>query len=404
MMLYKILLKEGGLPQFIAAIAGSIIGLILLMASTQFYFDIKGVLNENSDLIKPDYLIINKKVSTLTTAGFSKATFREREMAELREQKFVKEIAPFVSNGFEVKAYSNPGYNVPAIYTDMFFEALPDEYLDIPQELWKWAPGDSIVPIAVPRDYLNLYNFGYALSKGMPQIAGSMISMLKFQLTLTNKNVENATQPQTKCTGQIVGFTDRINTILVPRNFLIYMNKQLNTTAPAPSRILIVAKDPSDKSIPKFLSERNYETNKEKLKNSKLNILLNIMMSVLTGLSLTIIFLSFMTFTLAFQLLITKKQEKIRTLLYLGFGVPQVIKYYVAMFVSANVGIFALAWIATSQLKDEFFKVMIDFNFPVAEGTSNTVILIGLGITVLITVLNTFFLFSKVAGMDNGRK
>lgn len=58
MMLYKILLKEGGLPQFIAAIAGSIIGLILLMASTQFYFDIKGVLNENSDLIKPDYLII----------------------------------------------------------------------------------------------------------------------------------------------------------------------------------------------------------------------------------------------------------------------------------------------------------------------------------------------------------
>lgn len=74
------------------------------------------------------------------------------------------------------------------------------------------------------------------------------------------------------------------------------------------------------------------------------------------------------------------------------------------MFVSANVGIFALAWIATSQLKDEFFKVMIDFNFPVAEGTSNTVILIGLGITVLITVLNTFFLFSKVAGMDNGRK
>ena len=128
------------------------------------------------------------------------------------------------------------------------------------------------------------------------------------------------------------------------------------------------------------------------------------MMSVLTGLSLTIIFLSFMTFTLAFQLLITKKQEKIRTLLYLGFGVPQVIKYYVAMFVSANVGIFALAWIATSQLKDEFFKVMIDFNFPVADGTSNTVILIGLGITVLITVLNTFFLFSKVAGMDNGRK
>lgn len=397
-MFYRILFKEGGLPQFVFAIIGSIIGLALLLASIQFYLDIKSVLNNNEDLIKPDYLIINKRVSALNTLSVSKSTFGANELSELRQQKFVKSVAPFISNGFEVKAYTNPGYNVPAIYTDMFFESLPDAYLDIPKADWKWTPQDTVVPIAVPRDYLSLYNFGYALSKGMPQISGSMVSMVKFRLTLNGKGKSTVT------TGQIVGFTDRINTILVPYAFLEYMNKELNTTAPAPSRILVEARDPSDKAIPDYLETRGFETNKEKLKNSKLNILLNIMMSVLSGLSLTIIFLSFMVFTLAFQLLITKKSEKIRTLLYLGYGVPDIIKYYAGLFIVVNALIAALAIVSVVQLKDAFFAIMLEFKFPVPAGIDNLVYLAGGVITAIIIVLNTLVLYRKVAGMDMGKK
>lgn len=397
-MFYRILFKEGGIAQFIFAVFGSIIGLALLLASVQFYYDIKKVLNENDDLIKPDYLIINKKVSALNTINVNTSTFTGNNLEELQNQKFVKSIAPFISNGFEVKAYSNPGFNVPAIYTDMFFESLPDKYLDIPKELWKWQPGDSIVPIAVPRDYLSLYNFGYALSKGMPQISANMISMLKFQLTLNGKGKSAVT------TGQIVGFTDRINTILVPYKFLEYMNQELNTVAPAPSRILVEAKDPSDKSIPNFLEERGYETNKEKLKNSKLNILLNIMMSVLSGLSLTIIFLSFMVFTLAFQLLITKKSDSIRTLLYLGYGAVDIIKYYAGLFIIVNIFIAAIGIAVTIWLKSGFYQVMSEFKFPIGEGINGYVYLAAFVVTLLIIVLNILFLRKKISGMDIGKK
>lgn len=397
-MLNKILLKEGGVAQFVFAVFGSIVGLILLMASMEFYLDIKAVLNENKDLIKPDYLIVNKKVTALNTTGFGKSTFSDGDLADISSQKFVKTISPFISNGFEVKAFSDPGFNVPKIYTDMFFESLPDEFLDIPANVWHWSESDSIIPIAVPRDYLSLYNFGYALSKGMPQISGSMVSMVKFQLTMRSKDSTIVR------TGQIVGFSDRINTILVPYNFLKYMNEKLKTEAPHPSRILIVARDPSDKSIPKYLESRNYETNKEKLKNSKLNILLNIMMSVLTGLSLVIILLSFWIFTLAFQLLITKKAEKIRTLLYLGFGVPQVIKYYVILFASANVLIYLLSAIVVNILKGKFYDVMISFNFPVRTGITGSVYWAGVAVIMIIVVVNSLFLYTKVSGMDNGKK
>ncbi len=397
-MFYRILFKEGGIAQFIFAVLGSIVGMALLLTSVQFFIDIKKILNENDDLIKPDYLIINKKISGLNTMKLSSSTFTEKELQELKNQKFVKSISPFISNGFEVKAYSNPGFNVPAIYTDMFFESLPDDYLDIPKDVWHWQPGDTLVPIAVPRDYLSLYNFGYALSKGMPQISGNMISMLKFTLTL------NGNGKSTVTTGQIVGFTDRINTILAPYSFLEYTNKELNTVPPAASRVLIEAKDPSDKSIPGFLEKNNFETNKEKLKNSKLNILLNIMMSILSGLSFTIIVLSFMIFTLAFQLLITKKSDSIRTLLYLGYGVNDIIKYYSGVFIIINLIIAIISLIVAVILKSQFNVIMNEFNFPVGNEIRGIIYLIAFVVTLVIVVLNIIFLKTKISGMELGKK
>ena len=128
------------------------------------------------------------------------------------------------------------------------------------------------------------------------------------------------------------------------------------------------------------------------------------MMSVLSGLSLTIIFLSFMVFTLAFQLLITKKSEKIRTLLYLGYGVPDIIKYYAGLFIVVNALIAGLAIVSVVQLKDAFFAIMLEFKFPVPAGIDNLVYLAGGVITAIIIVLNTLVLYRKVAGMDMGKK
>lgn len=395
-MLYRILYKESGLFQFILAVLGSLIGMTLLLSSVQFYIEINRILNNNEDLLSPDYLIINKSVTAMNTAGLRKAVFNKSEIEEIKKQRFTKSVAPFVSNGFEVKAFTDAGGKIPPIYTDMFFESLPDEFLDVDKSNWKYQTGDTLLPIVVPRDYLNLYNFGYALSKGMPQISGNMISMLRFTLRL------NGAIKSKVIYGRIVGFTDRINTILVPYNFLIETNKELSgEELPEPSRILIEAKDPSDKTIPKFLEDRDYETNKEKLKNSKLNILLNIMMSILSGLSLTIIALSFLVFTLAFQLLITKKKEKIQTLLYLGYSTFYISKYYIGLFVLMIILISIGSIIAVNYLTLILKSMLNEYNFLILGELNKEVYIVCSLISLIIFIVNSIFLNVQTSRLIN---
>jgi len=358
-MFYRILYKESGLVQFVLAVVGSLIGMTLLLSSVQFYMEMNKILNNNEDLLKPDYLIINKSVTALNTAGFKKPVFKQREIKELEQQKFTKSVSPFISNAFEVKAFTDAGGKIPPIYTDMFFESLPDEYLDIDKSKWKWSSGDSSIPIVVPRDYLNLYNFGYALSKGMPQISGDMISMLRFTLRL------NGSIKSKLMYGRIVGFTDRINTILVPYNFLTEANAELSDNIlPEPSRVMLEAKDPSDKAIPKFLE----------------------------GLSLTIIVLSFLVFTLAFQLLITKKKEKIQTLLYLGYSTFYISKYYVGLFISMLV-IIAFGSIIAAKYMSEVLKAMLsEYNFVIEGGLNGEVFGVCIVISILLIIVNSIYL------------
>ena len=42
--------------------------------------------------------------------------------------------------------------------TDMFFESVPDEFVDVKLDKWSFNPASDIVPIIIPRNYLNLYN------------------------------------------------------------------------------------------------------------------------------------------------------------------------------------------------------------------------------------------------------
>ena len=42
--------------------------------------------------------------------------------------------------------------------TAMFFESVPDEYVDVNLDKWEFDEYERVVPIIIPRNYLNLYN------------------------------------------------------------------------------------------------------------------------------------------------------------------------------------------------------------------------------------------------------
>jgi hypothetical protein len=387
-MIAKILNKDIGKVNLSLAFVGILIGFTLLICGLQFYNDITNLTSANKNLIKSDFLVINKNVNPLDPKG---STFSEAEINDLRAQNFVRKISPFNSNSFEMTAFTKKSMLMPAMYTDLFFESIPDEYLDIKSDEWKWTPGDTIIPIAIPTDYLNLYNFGYAISQGLPQINEKIVNTVLFNVNIGKQEVK-ATY-----SGKIVGFTDRLNSILVPESFLKFANEKYgNSPSKSPSRLLLEAKDPSSPDLAKYLLEKNYRTNKEKLKNSKLNTLLSISLSFVWIVSLIIIILAVMLFILSFQLMVAKSEYKLETLRLLGYSIKAISMYYISRFI-VIVGIVNICAFTTLLILKTFYtSYMKSFGFEVLSTIDISTITVALLISAVVILINSLLIHYKI--------
>ena len=61
--LYKILWKDNSRNHLFWAFLGTMAGFVLLLVGIQFYLNIKTVLSDNSDLLDPEYIVINNYFS-----------------------------------------------------------------------------------------------------------------------------------------------------------------------------------------------------------------------------------------------------------------------------------------------------------------------------------------------------
>jgi len=320
-LLYQILWKDHSRTHLLGAFLGTLAGFILLLAGIQFYMDIKAVLSENRDLLDPEYIVINKKVNIGNTLGLTGGGFTEEEIAEIEAQPFADQVAAFNSNEFPVQAYTE-GEQVPNFITELFFEAIPDEYIDVKSEDWQWDPEEGTIPVIIPQDYLNLYNFGFAPSQGLPQIPKGVLSMINFKIRLQGQGRGNYDDYN----GRIVGFSNRVSSILVPVDFLEWANDKYGYFKKNdPSQVILVSKDPTNPSIIKFLEDRGYDTIREKLKSSRMNIILKFVISFLVLVAAIIIGLAFLVFLLSLQLMISRSSEKIRRLNKLGFHYREIL-------------------------------------------------------------------------------
>jgi hypothetical protein len=321
-MIKKLIRKGYGKTQLIGATAGAFTGLVLLLGVIQFYIDMENYMKHNADLIDPEFIVINKRISIMHTLDLGKATFSNKEIEDIRLQPFANRVEGFISNQFALSAYTD-NKNFPDLYTELFFEAIPDEFLDVKYDNWKWNKGDKTIPIILPQDYLNLYNFGFAPSQGLPQVSSKSVSLISFTISISGKG------KSAEFKGKVIGFSNRINSILVPYSFLSWANKEYGYIENKhPSRLVIVTKDPTDPEIVKYLDNKSYETIREKLKSSRLNIILKFIISILGSLGFLIILLAFFVFVLSFQLLIARSSEKIRKLSWLGYNYKEISKPY----------------------------------------------------------------------------
>jgi hypothetical protein len=360
--IYSILWQDHSRAHLLWAFVGTLAGFVLLLAGIQFYMDIRKVLSENRDLLDPEYIVLNKKVNIGQTLGFSGTGFSPDEIEEITRQPFADRVAPFLSNEFPIRGYSDSD-RVPDFYTELFFEAIPDEYIDIKSDEWKWDPETGMIPIIIPQDYLNLYNFGFAQSQGLPQIPKGVLSLIKFRIRLSGKGQGNYEEYPAR----IVGFSNRINSILVPYDFLQWANSRFGYFKKTdPSRIIMVSRDPTDPAIIKFIEDKGYDTIREKLKSSRLNIILKFIISFLVVVASIIIGLAFLVFLLSLQLMISRSSQKIRRLNRLGFHYKEISLPYITLLLILLVAVTGLSLLVTGILTRQFSGMAAEWNLDIS--------------------------------------
>ncbi|MFH0757302.1 MAG: hypothetical protein V2B15_08450 [Bacteroidota bacterium] len=381
--LYAILWKDHSRAHLLWAFLGTLAGFVLLLAGIQFYTDFRSVLTENRDLLDPEYIVLNKQVNIGQALGLHRAGFTPEEIEEIRQQPFAEQVSSFISNEFPVRGYTDND-RIPDFYTELFFEAIPDQYIDIKSEDWKWDAEKKTIPIIIPQDFLNLYNFGFAQSQGLPQVPKGVLSMVNFRIRLTGRNGKYDDYP-----GRIVGFSNRIHSILVPYEFLSWANETYGYFEKSdPSRIILVSKDPTDPSIIRFIDDKGYDTIREKLKSSRMNIILKFIISFLVVVASLIIGLAFLVFLLSLQLMISRSSQKIVRLNKLGFHFREISRPYILLLLVLLVAVTGLSLLVTGIITTQLSRAAAEWNLSISSSLHGIIYGTALLLITLIFVFN----------------
>jgi hypothetical protein len=314
--LLKLLTQNISIIQLTGYALAALTGISILLAGFCFSKDIHPLFSSDARLFRKELMVINKKVSALAAFGVGNTFFTSQEIKEIEEQSFVRSVAGFTSSRFQLRAYFSSNSYAPGLASDLFFESVPDEWLDKSNPQWKWNEGSRLIPVIIPQDYLNLYNFGFAGSKGLPQISEGIIQQLVFQLVVSGNGQEEVFD------GQIVDFSNDLNTILVPESFMQWANNRFASPKDAGqiSRLILEVKNPADPLIPAFFSSKtDYVINDNKGEQGKLSYFLSLLIVAVMATGGLIMLPSIGLMFLSINLLVYKNQQTLGDLVLTGY-------------------------------------------------------------------------------------
>lgn len=305
---------------------GSLIGIFLLSFAIQLYLDLSQ--NDNNSEFKKlkNHIIISKKVSTLNTLGNRISNFSEGELSKISNLPGVQNVGKFYSNTFEVWGTLSVGKNSRKIGTELFFESVDDEFIDNLPKKWKWNKEDHIIPIILPADFLNLYNYTFAPSRNLKPISKATIKLASFNLFL------KGSKGSRRYKGKIVGFSDRINSVIVPLDFLIQMNRELGgeqTNTKSPTKIIVNYSMGDFSHLLTFINKNKWQINNEKIVNEKFAAIAKLILGVLLTFGLLIVFISLGSSFLYLSLTLYKSKSVIESLFLIGTNKKSIIIFYI---------------------------------------------------------------------------
>ena len=389
-LVWKLLRQHISIPQFAGFAFANLFGMLIVLFGFQFYQDVLPVFTQQDSFMKADYLIMSKKIGMGNTISGRTNTFSGSEIDDVSSQKFVKKVGKFTSTEYKVDA--SMGVNgVNVLNSELFFESVPDGFVDVPLKDWKYEPGAKEVPIILPRTYINMYNFGFAQSHSLPKISDGLMGMIDFHIFI------QAGGKKEEFKGKVIGFSSRLNTILVPQAFMDWSNNEFAPDDRSdPTRLIVEVGNPADENITQYLDKNGYEVETDKLDAEKTTYFLRMMVSMVMIIGLVISVLSFYILMLSIYLLVQKNSSKLENLLLIGYSPANVSKPYQVLTMGLNVAVLVIAWVILFFLRS-YYMDFIETLFPdIEDGTMMPAILLGLGLFLIVSILNIIAIRRKV--------
>ena len=347
-LVVRLLRKNTSAARVAAFVVSNFIGLAIVLGALQFYGDARSIWDEEDSFIKTDYLVVNKRVTSANTLGAESTSFTEAEISDIEAQPWVRKVGRFSANDFRVAA--NISQQGRDLSTYMFFESIPDEFVDVPKGEWTYRPGSDEVPIIISKDYLTLYNFGFATSAGLPQLSEGLMSGIPMNLTMRS---DDGTRIM-RLHGRVAGYSNRLNTILVPQEFMEESNRRLGTgRVRQPSRLIIDVNSPGDVAISKYLEEHGYELAGDK-KGSSAAFMLKVVIGVVLAVGAIITILSIFILLLSISLILEKNRMTLHRLMMLGYDAGAVGRPYLMLVIWASVAAYLLALLCVVAMRSQY--------------------------------------------------
>lgn len=322
------------------------IGVLLLLCSVQLFININQLMKErNPKKSNYDFISITKRITDQNMG--QDHSFSAADLQDLKSQKFIADATPLLANKFIVSASGGPAL---PFSTDIFLEAIDNDFIDTIPPSFKWNEGENVVPIIISSDYLELYNTVFAPSRDLPQISENTVGALMLQLECTGVYGTKTFK------GNIVALSDRINSVIVPKNFLEWANRNIaNLPSGNATRVYIKTTDANDVNFLNYLQSKNYQVNKDKTRFGRVKQVLQAVVSGLGIFAILVILLAMMLFSFYLQLMIARSKDNLQLLLTLGYSPGWLSKTVSKKWIPVYVTIILIA-LAATQAFQYFFQ------------------------------------------------
>ncbi len=309
-MLHKLLFRHQDKRQLVIAIVGSLLGMTFLVTSIHYLVKVNEF-GKGTEILGPNTVLVQKKVSNFSTLKLTKTDFNKQEIEAIRKLPYILDVQPVESNNFDV-SIETADEMVPRFRGNIFIQTISKKFLDVKNVNWDWKTTDTIVPMIMPRDFLVMMNT-YMSSAGIPQISEDLAKQVTFKFRLRNDQMTEYIY----C--RIIGFTNEVPSVLVPKSFMSWANQRFAPHAEQKiTQLMISGKENEFGKVELLLKERHLESKNAQIVVGRLKSMVGTLILVVLSISIIAVFLSGLVLIQYLQLLLSKNTYEIRTLLRLG--------------------------------------------------------------------------------------